>query len=220
MTPDSRKKCIDLIRRSKELMSEYEQFLLDIGESDEALSAADLAVLWPYHRTIYVERKCALADTNEEHLQLLTAPGQRSLGLKELRDFTVDAKSLIIVDPYIFSGEQSSAKQISDELKKSARIGGRSLKRIHFIYDPAKVTIAIKNSVKELLASKSVRMTEAKTAELHDRVWITDRKRGIVVGTSLNGIGKRAAFLLPLPDPDLKALLEFLDQRKLSRAES
>lgn len=132
----------------------------------------------------------------------------------------IDAESLIIVDPYVFSGPRSSAEQISNDLKKSARIGGKSLRRVHFVYDSDNVTATLRSSVRKLLATESVKMTEAQTGELHDRVWIADRKRGIVVGTSLNGIGERAAFLLPLPEPDLTALLEFLDNRKLSRAES
>ena len=62
-------------------------------------------------------------------------------------------------------------------------------------------------------------MTEHGTDTVHDRVWIADRKRGLVVGTSFNGLGSRAAFLLPLPDPDLVAVLEYLDEHSLSRAE-
>lgn len=125
-------------------------------------------------------------------LAFLTLPGERETGLKELRDFTSEAKSLIIVDRYIFSGKKENAEQIAKEFSRSARLAGKWLKQIHFVHDPSQTTQEIEKHVTQRLNDEDVRMTSAHVTEIHDRIWIADRKRAIVVGTSLNGIGKRS----------------------------
>lgn len=126
----------------------------------------------------------------------------------------------MIIDPYIFSVEKEQAERFAKDLMESARVGGQWLEQIHFVHDPRHTRSGIKGCIEQRLKKKRIRMTDKPTTEIHDRVWIADRQRAIVVGTSLNGIGKRAAFLLPLPDCDLNALLDFLDQKALSRASS
>ncbi|TOB05723.1 hypothetical protein CGK13_21800, partial [Vibrio parahaemolyticus] len=81
-------------------------------------------------------------------------------------------------------------------------------------------TNAVKTSIERMFKDNGIFFSTATTEEVHDRVWISDRNRALVVGTSLNGIGNRAAFLLPLPDSDLNELLDFLDEKSLSRKES
>ncbi|WP_318461298.1 hypothetical protein [Photobacterium leiognathi] len=47
---------------------------------------------------------------------------------------------------------------------------------------------------------------------IHDRVWIMDSKKAIVVGNSFGGLGMNAiSFILPLPSEDLMRLKEALD---------
>jgi len=210
---------LDFLRKYNSLMREYEE-LVASSEVDESHLAR-----FPFppfrERRIYIERQCAFAQESEKYIQMLTLPGQRASGLREIRDFTAETKSLIIVDPYIFSGPSDKAETITNEFKKSVRAAGKHIKRIHFVYDPdpSNTTTAIRNSIKQMLKDESVHITEAQSNVLHDRIWISDRKRAIVVGTSLNGIGGRVAFILPLPNEDLGALLEYLDENNLSRTQ-
>ncbi len=54
---------------------------------------------------------------------------------------------------------------------------------------------------------------------MHDRVWIKDGNRAKVVGTSFNGLGKKLAFILNLPESDLRAFQTQLPRiRKRQRA--
>jgi len=203
--------------RYLDFMMEYEELLAD-NDFDE--SHLGRHIFPPFReRRVHIERQCAFAQESEKYIQMLTLPGQRASGLREIRDFTSGTESLIIVDPYIFSGSGDKADAITDELKKSVRATGKCIKRIHFVYDPQpdKTTNAIRNSIKKMLKEESVHVTESQSNVLHDRIWISDRKRAIVVGTSLNGIGGRIAFILPLSDEDLSALLEYLDENHLTR---
>lgn len=211
---------LEFIHKYNQLMQEYEKLLAD-SETGEHYPL--VPPFFPFHeRTIHIERKCAFEKDSGKYLEMLTLPGQRASGLKEIRDFTVKTKSLIIVDPYIFSGSSENAEMITDEFKKAIRAKGKELKRIHFVYDSeaSNTTQAVRNSIKKMLKYESIQVTEAQSAVLHDRIWISDRNRAVVVGTSLNGIGGRVAFILPLPNEDLNALLEYLDENNLSRSQS
>ena len=211
----------DILRRQRELNRAYEA-LLERQESPAEGSTLLPPHPWRPDRVVYVNRRCALERSDDGSLHLITLPGQRSIGLKELRDFTVDVESLIIVDPYAFSGSSDRAEEIAEDFKRTARAGGKWLKRVHFVYDPStkSTTKAVKAAISKVFKESNIQMSTRKSSEMHDRVWIADRKRALVVGTSFNGIGGRAAFLLPLPEPDLQALLEFLDEKSLSRAEA
>jgi hypothetical protein len=48
--------------------------------------------------------------------------------------------------------------------------------------------------------------------KVHDRIWVVDDNRGYLVGTSLNGFGKRLSFLVPLPNNDLEYFKEFVSK--------
>ena len=208
-----------LLSRQRELSREYDALLDRLAEECTEVHLPPLRIGFP-PRTVYINRRCLLERDADNKMHLVTLPDQRAIGLKELRDFTDKTEDLIVVDPYVFSAPQQNASAIAEEFKRAARVGGKSLKRVHFIFDPARVTKAVRSKIKKLCEEHKVRMTEHGTDTVHDRVWIADRKRGLVVGTSFNGLGSRAAFLLPLPDPDLVAVLEYLDEHSLSRAEA
>ena len=182
---------LDFVSKYNSLMKEYEE-LLASSELDE--SRLDHLPFPAFHECrIYVERQCGFAQEFEKHLQMLTLPRQRAYGLREIRDFTSETESLIIVDPFIFSGPSDRAEAITNELKKSVRAAGKRkhIKRIHFVYgtEPGNTTKDIRNRIMQMLKENSVQVTEAQSNVLHDRIWISDRKRAIVVGTSLNGVG-------------------------------
>ncbi|MCK8136718.1 hypothetical protein [Pseudoalteromonas sp. 2CM28B] len=210
---------LSLLRKQRELMFEYENMLeeVDLFEHPELLN---FPMLIDRHKRVYVENRCPLRESKNDSLQLLTKPGERNSGLKELRDFTRESESLIIIDPYFFSGESSKAQIIASDVEKCTRAKQRFLKRVHVVYDPSSQTKAVKKYIEEMFKNNSIYFSTSTTDEVHDRVWISDRNRALVVGTSLNGIGNRAAFLLPLPESDLNELLDFLDEKSLSRKES
>lgn len=209
---------LDFVRKYSALMKEYEELLASSDFDERYLMKPPFP---PFHeRRVYIERQCAFSQEPEKYMQMLTLPGQRASGLKEIRDFTTKTESLIIVDPYIFSGSSDKAEAITNEFKKAVRAAGKYIKRIHFIYDPepSNTTNAIRSSIKQMLKDESIQISEVQSNILHDRIWISDRQQAVVVGTSLNGIGGRVSFILPLPDEDLSALLKYFDDNNLLRA--
>jgi hypothetical protein len=217
MSTSAREEYRSLLRRQRELSHEYDALLDRLIEEGDGIQLPPPSIGWP-SRTVYVERRCALERDVEGNMQLVALQGQRHIGLNELRDFTDQTEALIVVDPYIFSGIRGSAAAIAEDFKRAARVGGKSLKRVHFIRDVNETTNAVRSEIVALCAKHKVHMTERHTDAIHDRIWIADRLRGLVVGTSFNGLGSKAAFLLPLPNPDLKALLKHFDAHSLSRA--
>ena len=169
-----------------------------------------------------IERKCAFAEqSRSDTTELITLPGQRTEGLKEIRDFTLNATSLLIIDPYLFSGRSSSAAKIAEDFIRCTRLDSNDLKlqKIHIVHGK-NINNEVKAAITKSVFSASCEFTTAETNAFHDRVWIADNKRGLVVGTSLNGIGSRAAFLLPLPQTDLNVILDFLGEENLFNSES
>ena len=209
---------MQLVENYKQLLTEYHDLLLDAERHEEIEFLPPFFL--PQDRIVYIEGHCPLSRESGNSMQLLTRPGERDEGLKELREFTREAESLIIVDPYFFSGKKELADKICDEFTKCSRANGKHLKNVHIVHNKNNETKTIQKKIQKTLTNFNVKFSEKSTTEIHDRVWIKDRKEGLVVGTSLGGIGNRAGFLLPLPKVDLTAILKYLDKSALSSSRS
>lgn len=201
-------------RRYRSLLEQYSKLLQDWLELSQATH--DSPHFPPFPPVAVVNSECPLRQRDPDLLRLLVAPGERSDGLREVRDFTAGVKRLTILDPYFFSGKVSRAKAIAQDFAKTARLAQGQLKALHVVRNEAKDTTKVLGAIRKLLKDSGVRLTLSSTDELHDRVWIADGVRAVVVGTSFNGLGTRAAFILSLPKADLDAILEFLHDRRLS----
>ena len=101
-------------------------------------------------------------------------------------------KHLLIIDPYFYDDDPAAlallgkiVASMASRLEKVTLItnGTRADKRgaMHDVFQRAVPIIQIKDSVSD---------------EFHDRYWINlDSAKGVVVGTSLNGIGKKIAMI-------------------------
>lgn len=161
---------------------------------------------------------CPIAQSiSTENTQLMVGPGRDASGYKELRDFSCGANDIIVIDPYFYSEKKENSVEYIDHLKKALRIG--FIKRLHVIYSNNDIyrTRSVYSSFKKECSENKCLYTDKRTDKIHDRIWIADRKRAIVVGTSFNGIGNQLSFILVLPVDDLKSLLEFIDNSGLSR---
>lgn len=120
---------------------------------------------------------------------------------------------LIITDPYLFT---SSRKGDSQDYAASvvgmiapALTNGL---RITAIVSPQKDD-TVRTAVLEQLDARGqdLDITVVESHDFHDRFWIADRARGIVVGTSLNKIGSRIFFVDELSTSDVAAVLAEVD---------
>lgn len=114
------------------------------------------------------------------------------------------ATSLLICDPYFFTAD-TNVDHLIDLLPKS-------LSRIQVIHSGSANCYwqDTADEIQEKLPGK-ISMSRLVNEDIHDRVWIKDRCSGFVVGTSLNGIGKKIAFLLDIPPEDLDKFISILD---------
>lgn len=111
------------------------------------------------------------------------------------------AQSFLVVDPYLFPSTPDSS-YLSDLLLLLEPV-------VKLVSDLTVVTKASHNSslrqsvqTSLLALNTSLTITVKETDAFHDRFWIADGRKGIFVGTSLNGLGKRYALLDFLNEDD------------------
>lgn len=121
---------------------------------------------------------------------------------------------LIITDPYLFTG---SRKRDSDNYAASVvgMIAPALAKgvRITAIVSPWQNDDTVRTAVLDQLHARGqdFDITVVESHDFHDRFWIADRARGLVVGTSLNKIGSRIFFVDELSTSDVAAVLAEVD---------
>lgn len=118
---------------------------------------------------------------------------------------------LIIVDPYFLA----PTRDITYTNTVFQTIGKylTTIDTIRIITFPNKVDIALKTSIETALkASKPLlNIIHTTSANYHDRFWISNnREKGIVTGTSLNGLGNRYALIDRLNLSDVRDIVRAL----------
>lgn len=120
------------------------------------------------------------------------------------------ASELIIIDPYLFPdrpqlGEQEYGKFLAELiapiLAPDASVTCLVNRKVN-----RDVQTVTEDHLRTLVPDATLQAKE--TEDFHDRFWIADRKRGVVVGSSFNGLGKRIFLVDTLSKPDLEAILE------------
>ena len=121
---------------------------------------------------------------------------------------------LIITDPYFFT---HSRRHDADEYAASvARIVtpllGENV-RLKLVIDPNASHDIVRGAVEGALCAKVSGLTieVIESRDFHDRFWIADRERGVIIGTSLNKLGGKIYFSDALSDSDVVAVLDALE---------
>ncbi|WP_146008896.1 hypothetical protein [Zhihengliuella halotolerans] len=121
---------------------------------------------------------------------------------------------LLITDPYLFS--RSARKDIEAYSQSVADLIAPLLAdgaKLIAIVDKEASHHEVRDSVLAQLAAArddtDFRVVESK--DFHDRFWIADRCRGVIMGTSLYKIGRKIFFIDSLSDGDVAAVLEEAD---------
>lgn len=145
-------------------------------------------------------------------------PGYKPEGVARLMNFTKGALELILIDPYALTpGKHSETGHVAT-LSDCVQLGAGTLKRLSIVYSWWNPNSQVQKVI-SLLEGKckqfGCEFAHKRDTTIHDRVWIKDRKQGLLVGTSVNSIGGRLAFAVPLPREDLDYLLDYLSRRKL-----
>lgn len=118
---------------------------------------------------------------------------------------------LIVVDPYFFSKTDDPgayAGLVVDVLRPFLT----KLRRVHVVTGsgPKKYNQNTQQAVVQALAEASTTCTlsAATSDDYHDRFWISaNRSKGILTGTSLNGLGRRYALVDRLQEADVNDIV-------------
>lgn len=114
-------------------------------------------------------------------------------------------RNLIVIDPYFFAC--ASDLKALGLLKRMVGAISENLETVTLITNGT--NRMLKKSVFDAIRSvkSSVNIKDVETNEFHDRFWIdSELNRGIVMGTSLNGIGKKIALIDKLQCHDVKEI--------------
>ena len=133
--------------------------------------------------------------------------------IKTLKDVFLHldgVKKLVITDPYIFKkGRNVNVIDVFGKLIDGIKT---NLEEVKFLCpDDAKKDDEVFDGVKDILNKNKIKMTVEKCDEFHDRFWVgIDNRKGVVLGTSLNGIGKKIALVDILKKSDVDAIIDEL----------
>lgn len=117
------------------------------------------------------------------------------------------SERLLIIDPYFYASSNfTDTIDIFSRLISSISI---NLKEVTFITNGRKVDtkIAMHAAIKSI--QPNIAINDFSTDEFHDRFWLDpDRLIGIVMGTSLNGLGNKISLIDKLADHDVKEIVK------------
>ena len=123
-------------------------------------------------------------------------------------------RELIITDPYLYTSSRRRDSQ--DYAASVARMISPALTeglRITTVVSPSQNDETVRTAVLEHLHAhgRNLEVNVVESNDFHDRFWIADRERGLILGTSLNKIGSRIFFVDELRQSDVAAVLAELD---------
>ncbi|MGM8063212.1 hypothetical protein [Vogesella indigofera] len=141
-------------------------------------------------------------------VRLITGVGElaRVEAVRYLNQCLSGARQLTICDPYFLQpyGRMPKANYVAaikDVIPKQ-------VSQIELFVKPRKRDAEVAEGFNEFCKERSIKLTCRRTDAIHDRVWIVDSSRAYVVGTSFNGLGNKCAFILDLPDEDMRGFFK------------
>jgi hypothetical protein len=141
-------------------------------------------------------------------MAMVVAEGEPNIGRKMILRRIVNAKELIICDPYYFYYYSIDELKYIEDLIST--IPKKYLQTLVIFCKRPKSSTIIRNFKKSL--DPKVKLQVYEVNDIHDRVWIKDSSKSYIVGTSFGGIGKKVTFILNLPKKDLQEFLQLLKE--------
>ena len=120
-------------------------------------------------------------------------------------------KNLIIIDPYFYASSNNDAA--TSLFSEAISLISEKIERIYFLTNGRNNDNknSIHNSVRAINSNISIQ--DIITDKFHDRFWINpENKTGILLGTSLNGIGRKIALIDSLQENDVEKICDFAIQ--------
>ena len=114
-------------------------------------------------------------------------------------------KELLVIDPYFFSANQNTIVDICIRLGKILDEYA-TISIVKIVTDSSRIG-AYQSTIIKNLKLHNCKVLCAYSTDFHDRFWLLDGRRGVVVGTSLNGIGNKIFLIAPLVQDDVTDIM-------------
>jgi len=126
------------------------------------------------------------------------------------------SQSLTLIDSYIFTPNIRDKQGYLEMFEDIFGPVVSSIKEVRFVTSPDHYDNSLYQDVIRLLKRLNPQLFVecSTTKDFHDRFWIADETKGLFIGTSLNGVGKKYALVDNMSDDDTKAIVDEL--RKLA----
>jgi hypothetical protein len=130
--------------------------------------------------------------------------------MQKFLDNVLKGNSLIIIDPYIFPKKHDSDYPVLliDILKKFFP----KLKRITFVTSASynqSLQVKVFSAIHK--CNSQINISIKQNEHFHDRFWVSPKNRkGVFMGTSLNGIGKKYTLIDYIQEEDVREILKEL----------
>lgn len=138
-----------------------------------------------------------------------------SLMVDFLKGIGVD-RELIIVDPYFYA--RTTDPDYITLVRSVVEPFFDVLNSIYVVTLPNKVDQVLKQSINQLIVGlkPTINIHHKTSVDYHDRFWISShRTKGIVTGSSLNGLGRKYALIDQLNELDVTDIVDSLQSNNL-----
>jgi len=118
---------------------------------------------------------------------------------------------LTIVDPYFLPLKQSDRAEYVGTFREIFGLVIPKVEMIRFITKP-EYNRELYEDIKSVLIdlNPQIKVVHRMTKDFHDRYWIADEVKGLFIGTSLNGIGKKYALVDFMKEEDTATIVREL----------
>ena len=167
--------------------------------------------LWRIERELHnlAERstgRCQFSEGDSTRvIDLMTGRGTaaRERSIKFLSQWLGDPQKLTVADPYFVKNTGTISESIYTA--SLAAVLPRSITSLELfagIRTPKYRREPVATWIDSYCQQHCIALSVYNQEEIHDRVWIVDDDKALVVGASFNGIGDKCAFILPLDQDD------------------
>jgi len=163
-------------------------------------------------------QRCALAEGESANRLAYLISGldeRRNEEQRHITSWLVGTKNLTISDPYFFSfsGPNKVFRTQAQYVEWLIAFIPNEIKKLEVFHLPGP-NRRIYSSIDEYCRKMAISLENHETNEIHDRVLIKDGKDAKAIGTSFGGLGNKIAFVLDLPEEDLRAFRRELHRIK------
>lgn len=177
---------------------------------------------WEMCHTLIMEkgpRYILSLERLEEGILPQTRKEEQDLLVKVLSNYLHDlspSKDLTIVDQYFFSVKPADRAGYLGTFREIFGLVIPKIAVVRFITKPEHDR-EVYNDIKSVLIdlNPKIIVVHKMTNDFHDRYWIADEVRGLFIGTSLNGIGRKYALVDFMKDEDTAIIMKELRRASL-----